>query len=178
MRLKEKIQEDFKRALKEKKELEVLTLRMLKAAIFNKEKEKRYRLSREKPGIIIEELKKESPLAKELERESALSDEEVIEVIFSEIKKRKEAILEFEKGQREDLIKKERAEIEILQKYLPQPLSEKEIKKLAKETIEMLGAKEIKDTGRVMAELMKKIKGKADGALVVKIVRELLSSSK
>jgi uncharacterized protein YqeY len=165
MSLKEKIDEDLKRAMKEKKEREVSTLRLLKAAIFDREKEKRYKISKEK-----EELKEE-----ELEKESQLSDEEIIEVIHSEIKKRKEAILEFEKGKREDLVKKEKEEIEILKNYLPEQLSEKEIEKLAKEIIEKVGAKDIKDMGKVMKELMPKVKGRADGALVSKIVKELLS---
>jgi len=107
--LKEKIQEDLNSALKEKKELEVSVLRLLLSAIFNKEKEKRYKLSKEKPEFASEEL----------EKESVLSDEEIIEVIFSEIKKRKEAILEFEKGDRKDLADKEKKEMRILQKYLP-----------------------------------------------------------
>jgi uncharacterized protein YqeY len=166
MALKEKIQNDLREAVKKKEELEALVLRSLLAAIFNKEKEKRYRISKEKPEFATEEL----------EKESQLIDEEVIEVISSEVKKRKEAILEFEKGKREDLVKKEKAELEILEKYLPEQLSEEEIKKFAKEAIEKTGAKEIKDMGKVMAELMPKVKGKADGALVSKTVKELLGA--
>lgn len=172
--LKDEIQEDFKKALKEKKEIEVSTLRLLKAAILNKEKEKRYRLSKEKPDINFEELKKESPLYKELEKESALTDEEVLAVISSEIKKRKEAILEYEKGKREDLAEKEKKEIKILEKYLPEQMGEEEIKKLAKETIEKI---EVKNMGKVMAQLMPKLKGRADGETVSKIVKELLSKN-
>jgi len=163
--LKIKIEEDFKSALKEKRKTEIATLRMLKAAIFNKEKEKRYKLSQEKPESNGEEL----------EKESQLSDEEVMSVISSEIKKRKEAILEFQKGKREDLTKKEKAEMKILQSYLPEQLSEGEIKKLAKESIEKVEAKDIKDMGKVMSELMPQVKGKADGSLVSKIVKELLA---
>lgn len=163
--LKIKIEEDFKSALKEKRKTEIATLRMLKAAIFNKEKEKRYKLSQEKPELTGEEL----------EKESQLSDEEVMSVIFSEIKKRKEAILEFQKGEREDLTKKEKAEMKILQSYLPEQLPEKEIKKLAQESIEKIGAKNLKDMGKVMSELMPKLKGKAEGSLTSKIVKELLS---
>jgi len=163
--LKTKIEEDFKNFLKEKKETEVSTLRMLKAAIFNKEKEKRYKLSQEKPELNEEEL----------EKESKLSDEEVVGVISSEIKKRNEALLLFEKGKREDLIKKEKSEMKILQNYLPKQLSEEEIKKLAKEVMKKVGVKDIKDMGKVMSELIPKVKGKADGGLVSKIVKELLS---
>ena len=166
--LKGKIEEDFKNAFLGKRDIEVSTLRLLKAAILNKEKEKRYKISKGKP-----ELKPE-----DLEKESQLVDEEVIEVISSEIKKRKESILEFEKGKREDLVKKEKTELGILEKYLPEQLSEEEIKKLAKEIIAKVGAKEIKDTGRVMAELMPAVKGKAEGSLISKIVRELLSSQR
>jgi hypothetical protein len=163
--LKTKIEKDFQEVLKERKAIEISTLRMLKAAIFNKEKEKRYKLSRQNPELT----------GKELEKESQLIDAEIIEVISSEIKKRKEAILEFEKGKREDLVEKETKEKEILERYLPKQLSEEEIRKLAKEVVEKVGAKDIKDMGKVMAELMRKIKGKADGSLVSKIVKELLS---
>jgi len=164
MTLKEKIQENLITALKGKKEIELSALRMVLAAISNKETEKRTKTWKEKPELKV----------KELEKESQLTDEEAIEVIFSEIKKRKEAILEFEEGKREDLAKKEKAEMEILGKYLPEQLSEEEIKKLAKETIEKTGAEEIKDMGKVMAELMPKVKGKTEGGLVSKIVKELL----
>ena len=164
MTLKEKIQENLITALKGKKEIELSALRMVLAAISNKETEKRTKTWKEKPELKV----------KELEKESQLTDEEAIEVISSEIKKRKEAILEFEKGKREDLAKKEKAEMEILGKYLPEQLPEEEIKKLAKETIEKIEAKEPKDMGKVMAELMPKVKGKAEGGLVSKIVKELL----
>lgn len=159
------MQQDLKYALKERKETEVSVLRLLAAAILNKEKEKRYEISKRKTELGQEEL----------ERESRLTDEEVLEAVFSEVKKRKEAILEFEKGKRGDLAEKEKKEIEILQKYLPEQLSEEELKKLAKEAVEKTGAKEMKDMGKVMAELMQKIKGRAEGSQVSKIVKELLA---
>jgi uncharacterized protein YqeY len=165
MNLREKIERDLIEATKERKEREISVLRLLRNEIFQREKEKRYKIFQERKEIE----------AKDLEKESQLSDEEIIEVISSEIKKRKEAILEFEKGKREDLVKKEMEEIEILKKYLPPPLSEKDIENLAKEIIEKIGAKEIKDMGRVMKELMPKIRGRAEGSLVSKIVSELLS---
>ncbi len=177
MTLKEKIQEDFKKALKERKEIEVSVLRMLKAAILNKEKEKRYKFTRQ--NFLKENL---GGLSKEkmelLEKESALTDEEVIEVISSEIKKRKEAILGYEKGQRFDLAEKEKKEIGALQKYLPEQLTEEEIKKLVEELINKTGAKELKDMGKVMSELMPELKGRADGSLVSKAVKELLARKK
>jgi hypothetical protein len=152
---KEKIKQNLNTALKEKKELEVSVLRQLLAAILNKEKEKRFKIKEEK--------------------DVQLTDEEVIEVISSEAKKRRESIVEFGKGKRQDLVEKEKKELEILEKYLPEQLSEEEIRKLAKEAIEKTGAKEIKDMGKVMQELMPQVKGKADGSLVGKIVKELLT---
>ncbi len=74
-------------------------------------------------------------------------------------------------------MEKEKAEIEILQKYLPEQLTEEEIKKIVQEAINKTGAKEIKDMGRVMAEIIPQIKGKTDASLVSKIVKELLSKS-
>jgi uncharacterized protein len=164
MSLKEKIDADLKKATKERKEIEVSVLRLLKDAIFLKEKDKRYKIFNQRKGVS----------EKELEKESQLSDEEIIEVIFAEIKKRKEAILEFEKGKRKDLVEKETKEIEILKKYLPEQLSEKEVEKIIKETIKKLGAKDIKDMGRVMKELMPKLKGRVEGSLISKIVKDLL----
>jgi uncharacterized protein len=163
--LKEKIEKDFKEALLKRDEREISTLRMLKAEILKQEKEKRYKKSQER---VIEA---------DLEKESVLSDEEIIGLILREIKKRKEAIFEFEKGKRNDLVKKESQEIEILKRYLPEMLSEEEIKKMAKETIEKVGAKNIKDMGKVMKELMPKIQGKAEPPLVSQIVKNLLQNN-
>ena len=163
--LKEKIETDFKKALKEKKGIEVSTLRMLKAEIFNREKEKRYSIIKEKADLSNEAI----------DEESSLEEEEVLKVILSKIKKSKESITEFEKGNRDDLVKKEKEEIKILTRYLPEQLSEEEIKKMAKEIIKGIKAKDIKDMGKVMSELMPKIKGRAEGALVSRIIKELLT---
>ncbi len=164
--LQEKLHQDLISALKEKKELELLTLRQLLAAVLNKEKEKRYKISKIKP-----ELKEAN-----LEKESQLTDEEIIEVISSEVKKRRESIELFQKGARFDLVDKETKEKEILEKYLPEQMPEEEIKKLVQDAVVKVGAKEIKDMGKVMQELMPKTKGKADAGLVSKIVRETLAA--
>ena len=165
MSLKEKIKEDLKNSLKKGEDLVVSVLRMLLAATNNKETEKRTKIWKQKPDSNQEYL----------EKESQLTEEEFIEVISSEVKKRRESVLEFERGKREDLASKERAEIEILQKYLPEQLSEEELRKIIKEAVLKVNAKEVKDMGKVMAELMPKVKGKADGGLVSKIVKEFLS---
>jgi len=162
--LKERIERDLKESLKERREIELSVLRMLKSGLVNKEKEKRYNISKEKPELN----------ASDLDQKSLLSDEEIISFILSESKKGKKAILDFEKGKREDLVEKEKKEIDILKTYLPKQLSEEEVMKISKEAVEKTGAKDIKDMGRVMAEIMLKTKGKADNSLVSKIVKEML----
>lgn len=160
--LKEKVIINLTNALKEKRDLEVSTLRMLQAVILNKEKEKRFS-------------KKQEMSEEKLEKESSLTDEELIEIIFSESKKRKEASAVFEKGGRRDLAEKENKELEILKAYLPEQLSEKELRDLVKEVIKNTGALNQKDMGKVMAGLMPKVKGRAEGSMVSQIVKELLS---
>ncbi len=165
--LKQKIQNDVKEALKAGNEVCLSTLRMLLASILSKEKEKRYKISKSETGLAEEELRKKSEL----------KDEEIVEVIFSEIKKRKDAAAMFKQGNRPGLAEKEEKEIGILQKYLPEQISEEELKKIAKSAIEKTGAKGIKEMGKVMAEMMLKVKGKADAGLVSKIVKDFLSNS-
>jgi len=164
MSLKERIKQNLNESLKKKEEVSTSVLRMLLAAILNKEKERRLKINKEEPDLGEEDL----------EEKSKLCDEEIIEVVSSEIKKRKESILEFEKGERKDLIDKEKKEIEILQKYLPEQISEEEIRRLVKESIDKVGAAGPKDMGKVMGELMPKVKGRSDISLVSKIVKESL----
>lgn len=161
MFLKEKINEDIKGALRKKDTLKCLVLRLLKAAVLNREKEKRAKLSKTEEVEKLEELSK-------------LTDEEIIAVILSEAKKRNDSIEQFEKAGRLDLSEQEKKELEILKEYLPEQMSEEEIRKLVKETIEKSGAGELQDTGKIMAGLMPQFKGKADGGAVSKIVQEEL----
>ena len=163
--LKQQVKADIMEAQKNGNELIVGTLRMALASVISKEKEKRYKISKEKPEATEEALIKESEL----------TDEEIIDTIFSEIKKRKDAIILYEKGNRPELADKEKKEIEILQKYLPEQLSAEELKKLVQDSVAKTGAKEIKDMGAVMKELNPQIKGKADSGEVSKIVKEMLT---
>ncbi len=163
--LKQQIQSDATDALKQGNKNVAEVLRMAVASINTKEKEKRYKLSKDKPEFKEEELIKES----------GLTNEEIIAVISSEIKKRKDAIVLYEKGNRPELSEKEKEEIKILQKYLPEQLSSEELKKLIEESVANMGAKEIKDMGKVMADLAPKTKGKADNSEISKIVKELLT---
>ena len=163
--LKQQIQQESTAALKSGDQFNLGVLRMLLASILTKEKDKRYKISKDKLGTSEEDLAKESEL----------TDEQIIEVIASEIKKRKDAIVLYEKGNRPELADREKKEIEILKKYLPEQLSGEELKKIVAESIKKIGAKEMKGMGRVMADLNPKIKGKADSGEVSKIVKELLS---
>ncbi|MBI4692298.1 MAG: GatB/YqeY domain-containing protein [Candidatus Terrybacteria bacterium] len=162
MNLKEKIIADFKEVFKAKDEARLSVLKMLQAEIKNAEIAKRTRLVKKANGSIIEDECCE------------LSDEEILEVIFREIKKRKKAIELYERGNRKDLAEKERLEIKILSVYLPEQLSEEEIRDLVKKAIEQSGAIGAKEMSKVMAILMPQVRGRADDALISRIVKELL----
>lgn len=163
MVLKEQINADLIIALKAREKERALTLRTLNAAIKNAEIAKRSKLAKSE----------ESP--ESLGAASVLSDEEVIDVIASQIKQRRDSIVEYEKGARADLAANEKKEIDILSQYMPAQMSEGEIRKAVEAAIAKTGATSPKDMGRVMGALMKDVKGKADGTLVSKIVKELLS---
>lgn len=164
MDLKEKIQADLKEFLKSGKTFETGVLRMVSASILNKEIEKRAKLS------------KSQPIDEKLEEASKLTEEEALDVMSSEAKKRSDAIREFEKGARQDLADKEKRELDIVKRYLPEQISEDEIRKIAEEAVKKSGAQNQKDMGKVMAEMMPKVKGKADGVLVSRVVKELLEN--
>jgi len=163
--LKMRLQEDAKHALKSGEQTKRLVLNMLLTSIHNKEIEKRTKLSKE--GIVSD-----------LEKGSELTDEEIVLSVFSEVKKRKEAIEIFQKGGREELAVKERDELTILESYMPEQLNENEVRDAVKRSISETGAKDIKEMGKVIGAVMGKIKGKADGQMVSKIVKEELSLSK
>jgi len=162
--IKQQIQADATQALKQGDKTTAEVLRMIVAVINSKEKEKRYALTKESPAIKEEDLIVSSQL----------TDEETMATLSSEIKKRRDAIVLYQKGNRPELAKKEEQEIVMLQKYLPEQLSQDELKKLVQESIATVGAKEIKDMGRIMADLLPKVKGKAENSQISKIVKELL----
>jgi len=147
--LKGKLQSDLNGAIKSRNTVVAETIRMVLSAITNEEvagKEKR-----------------------------ELSDAEVITVLTREAKKRREAAEAFENGGRADRAAAERAEGEVIASYLPEQLSEDEIKKLIAETIAAVGAAGPADMGKVMGSLKAKVAGKADGALVSSLVKEALN---
>src|SRR3989338_1979628 len=158
------IQEALKQSMLKKDELRTGTLRMLLSAIANKEKEKRYKVSKTEPNLTEQEL----------QAKSELSLQEFQDAVSFDVKKRREAIEGFERGGRKEQAEKERKEMEILLPYLPAQLSEDEIRKLVQDAVEKVGAESLQDIGRVMGILAPQTKGKADGVFVNKIVKELL----
>ena len=102
------------------------------------------------------------------------SDEEVLQIIGKEIKSRKDSIEQFTAGNRLDLVGKEEAEVKVLEKYLPAQLSEEELKVIIQETMASVGASTKADKGKLMGALMPKVKGKADGGVVNKLVEAML----
>ncbi len=163
MTLKERISEDLKAAFKGGSGDVVSTLRFLNSVIKNKELEKRTRLSKEEKNKV-----------EELEKLSELNDDEIIAVISSEIKKRKESIVQFEKGGRPELAQKEGAELNILKKYVPEEMSENDLAKVVKKKLGEMGEVTIKDFGKIMGAVMAEVKGRASGDSVKKIIEEEL----
>ena len=102
------------------------------------------------------------------------ADEDVLSVLQKEVKQHKDSIEQFTAANRQDLVDKESAELAILQQYLPAQMSEEEIRKLVTEAVAQTGASTLQDMGKVMSALMPKVKGRADGGLVSKIVTERL----
>jgi hypothetical protein len=144
-----KLDDDVKTALKASESLKVSVLRMAKAALKNREIDKR----------------------------GDLTEEDIVSVLSSLAKQRRESIEQFSKGGREDLAEKERQELAILQSYLPQLLPTEELDRLIIEAIQESAAVGIKDIGKVMRILMPRLKGAADGKVVNQRVRELLEHS-
>ncbi|MEX2456006.1 MAG: GatB/YqeY domain-containing protein [Balneolaceae bacterium] len=151
MGLKENILGELKSAMKNKDAERLQVLRSLKAKILEKE------ISERKGG------------------ESELSDEQILEVLMKAGKQRKESIDSFEKGGREDLVEKEKAELDIIEEFLPEMMSEEGVRAAVKDQIETMGASDMSDMGKVMGVMMGKLKGKAEGSVVSRVVKEELS---
>jgi hypothetical protein len=111
----------------------------------------------------------------EIDKKAPLAEEEILGVITKQVKQLKDSMEEFERGGRQDLVAKAQAEVEILSGYLPQQMSEAEVRDLVKQVIAEVGAQSPKDMGKVMGQLVPRTKGRADGKLVNQIVKELLS---
>lgn len=160
--LKEQLQKELNEALKARDQLRRSVLGLLMTAIKNRELAKRQQLTKTVTEIP------------ELEKQSQLTDDEVLEVIASEVKKRKEAIEQFKTGGREELAQKEKSEMDILVVYLPEQVSEEEVRAEVQKIIAELNAQGPKDMGQVIGAVMAKLKGRVDGGTVSKIAKELL----
>lgn len=146
--LKEQLLEDMKKAMKKKDKARLSVIRMTRSEIKNKE----------------------------IETGEDLDDQGVTAVIAKQVKQIKDSLSDFEKSGKEDVMKKLHQEIEILEEYLPEQMSEKEVDQLVEDVISETGAANMSDMGQVMGAIMPKIKGRADGSMVSQKVKEKLSS--
>ncbi len=121
-------------------------------------------------GMVLSAVKN-----KEIEKRSELGDDDVIAVIASEIKKRKDSVEQFEKGGRPELAEGEKQEAEMLMAYMPEQMSEEAVRNEVKKTIAETGIKDMKEMGKLIGAVMAKVKGKADGQVVSRFVKEELS---
>ncbi len=145
--LKEKLMEDLKCAMREKNEIKKNTVTMIKAAILQIEKDKQIQLE----------------------------DTQILEIISKEAKKRKDALVEFEKSGRQDLVDQTHEELAVIKAYLPEELSTEELEKMIEDTIKEVQAIDMKDMGKVMQAVKAKTTGRADGKTINEIVRKKLS---
>lgn len=144
--LKEKLMEDLKEAMRSKNEIKKNTVQMVRAAILQIEKDK---------GIQVE-------------------DDRILEIIAKEVKSKRDALKDFEKAERQDLIDQTNQEIEVLQQYLPKQLSREEIKVELEKIIVEVGATSIKDMGAIMKEAKAKMGASADGKTINEVAKEIM----
>ena len=145
MSLKEILMEDLKNSMKNKDTIRKNTITMVRAAIKQREVDERI----------------------------DLSDEDILDIISKQVKEKRAAIVEFNRGNRQDLVDLTNSEIDILLKYLPEQLSEEEVEKIVVEVIDELKATSMKDIGMIMKTVMPKVKGRTDGNIVNKVVRKI-----
>ncbi|UJF35075.1 GatB/YqeY domain-containing protein [Paenibacillus hexagrammi] len=147
MSLSERLNEDMKQAMKSQDKFKLSVIRMVRSTIKNSE----------------------------IELKRTLDDNEVLDVLTREIKQRKDSLQEFEKAGRDDLAENLKAELVVLSAYMPQQLSEEEVKAIVQQTIQQVGASSKADMGKVMNALMPQVKGRADGKLINQLVQQSLT---
>ena len=147
MSLEEKLLEEMKQAMKTNDKIRLSTIRMIRSSSKNKE----------------------------IELRRKLEDEDILKVIQGMVRKGEESIEQFQAGGRNDLVEKEKMEIEILKSFLPKPIPQEEIIKIIDETIQETQASSLKDLGKVMKAVMPRLGGKADGKVINQLVKERLS---
>ena len=146
MSLKEKLQEDLKSSMKNKDTIRKSVVTLIRAAIKQHEVDNRVELA----------------------------DDAIIDIISKQLKQRKDSLAEFEKANRDDLVEETKSEIQVLEGYLPQQLSEEELEKIVIETIAEVGATSMKDMGKIMATVKPKTAGRADGRKINELVKKNL----
>jgi uncharacterized protein len=146
MKLAERLNEDMKQAMKDGDKFRLSTIRLVRAAIKNQE----------------------------IELRRPLDDSETLNILSRELKQRRDALQDFERAGRDDLVTNVTGEIEIITQYLPQQLNEEEVKAIVVQTMQETGASSKADLGKLMGALMPKVKGRADGKLVNAIVQQFL----
>ncbi|MBJ6363103.1 GatB/YqeY domain-containing protein [Paenibacillus sp. GCM10012307] len=146
MNLSERLNDDMKQAMKSQDKFKLSTIRMVRASMKNQE----------------------------IDFKRPLDDSEVLDILSREIKQRKDSLQEFKKAGRDDLATNLAAEIDIISVYLPQQLTEEEIKVIVQQTIQETGASSKAEMGKVMSALLPQVKGRADGKLVNQLVQQFL----
>ena len=146
MSLKEKLQEDLKSSMKNKDTVKKSVVTLIRAAIKQHEVDNRVELA----------------------------DDAIIDIISKQLKQRKDSLAEFEKANRDDLVEETKSEIQVLEGYLPQQLSEEELEKIVIETIAEVGATSMKDMGKIMAAIKPNTAGRADGRKINELVKKNL----
>ncbi len=147
MSLKERLVDDLKSAMKNKNVVRKNVVQMVRAAILQVEKDNKI----------------------------TLDDDGVLDVIAKQMKQRRDALPDYEKSGRDELIAELKAEMDVLKEYLPEQLTKDELYAIVKEAVEATGASSMKDMGKIMATVMPKTKGRADGKMINEIAKELLS---
>lgn len=147
MSLKEKLAQDLKSSMKNKENVRKNTVQLIRTAVLQVEKDKKI----------------------------TLEDEDILELIAKQLKQRKDALPEYEKSGREDLISQLKQEMEVLMEYLPKQLSEEELRPIVEEAVKAVGAASMKDMGKVMSAVMPKVKGRADGKMISDIAKSLIN---
>lgn len=151
MRVKDRLAEDLKTAMRTKDEVRLRTIRSLRAALMEKEIELR------KGG------------------EGSLSQEQELAVLQKQAKQRRDSIEQYESAGREDLSAKEQEELQVIEEYLPRQLSDEEVRQTVRDVIDETGAESRADMGKVMGAAMQRLRGRAEGRKVQQIAQELLS---
>jgi hypothetical protein len=170
MSIQDQLAQDLKEAMRTRDETRKGTIRMLRAAIGAAKIDKRAAFieAERAKGTEVESLSL-------TDGQFALSDEEVLAVLQKQAKQRRDSIAEFEKGGRADLVAAEKAELDVVESYLPRQMTREEIEAAARQAADELGIHDMPGMGALMKHLMAELKGRADGRMVNQIVREVLS---